>query len=237
MLIPYEWREETRKQVKSIISLPRQSYKYSSLFFLEICCRTSTSAVSVHRKAASAAAGLRLPVTLAVACYIIYAVLDLMEHMCVCGWHSSQIKWNGVRAHIRLSRRSECEAQTGLWRKPYHSSVCTHTQPCTYLIYACIYTLWRPHAVRTACTQQRVPTNIRRSIKQNMALLPARRRLPPRLTSAHCWHNSAHDTAHEIPSVLLGKYSGSEQSDSQQRWSDSQFQRVNQFFSGLHTLF
>lgn len=98
MLIPYEWREETKKQVKSIISLPRQCYKYS-LFFLEICCRTSTSAVSVHRKAASAAAGLRLPVTLAVACYIIYAVLDLMEHMCVCGWHSSQIKWNGARAH------------------------------------------------------------------------------------------------------------------------------------------
>lgn len=36
-----------------------------------------------HCKARGTAAGVQLPVTLAVACSIIYADLNLMEHMCV----------------------------------------------------------------------------------------------------------------------------------------------------------
>lgn len=140
MLIPYEWREETRKQIKSIISLPGRSNKFSSSSFLpEISCGTSTSAVSVYHKAAGAAAGLRLPVTLAVACYIIYADLDLMEHMCVCGRHSSQIRWNGARAH-------QTQPTVGM-RGPDRlmeetlSLVCmhTHTHTAMHLVSVCLY--------------------------------------------------------------------------------------------------
>lgn len=98
-------------QITSIICRALLSNKYSSsFFFLEISSLkhtrhydTSTHQISAlallflqagvvgHCKAKGTAVGVQLPVTLAVACYIIYADLDLMEHMCVCSRHSSQI--------------------------------------------------------------------------------------------------------------------------------------------------
>ena len=70
-----------------------------------------------------------------------------MEHMCVCGRHSSQIRQNGARAH---QTRSECEAQTGLWRKPYHSSVCTHTHSHAHFVHYGDLTPYVQHALNNA---------------------------------------------------------------------------------------
>lgn len=72
------------------------------------------AAVVGHCKARGTAAGVRLPVTLAVACSIIYADLNLMEHMCVA---AADILPRLARKGRRTSDRAgseECEAQTGL---------------------------------------------------------------------------------------------------------------------------
>lgn len=81
---------------------------------------------------------VRLPVTLAVACYIIYADMNLMEHMCV-----------RVRVHVRvclcvsapadiLPRLAEPGGMRGpdwLTTKPYHSSARTHNSARTSPVY------------------------------------------------------------------------------------------------------
>lgn len=118
-----------------------------------------------HCKAKGTAVGVWLPETLAVACYIIYADLDLMEHMCVCRRHSSEISQK-VCAHQTPPMRG-MQGPDQLIGKPYHSSMVysayghmyTHSHACAH----CIYTLWR-HAVCTVCTQQCMHTDIRGSI-------------------------------------------------------------------------
>lgn len=81
-----------------------------------------------------------LPVTLAVACYIIYADMNLMEHMCACVVVC-------VLARVRLSVSAPADilprlAQLGgmrgpgwLTTKPYHSSARTHNSARTSPVY------------------------------------------------------------------------------------------------------
>lgn len=107
-----------------------------------------------HCKARGTAAGVRLPVTLAVACSIIYADLNLMEHMCV----------SAADILPRLARKAGAvrrplggmRGPDGLMTKLYHSSALrARTQLCMYALSVFIrYGDWLPHAVCTVCTQQ-----------------------------------------------------------------------------------
>lgn len=105
---------------------------------------------------------------LAVACYIIYADLDLMEHMCIWNRHSSQISWKP--AHTRLYQWEECKAETGLWGntithlwfKILSMYACTHTHTlsCLYthslLIYHVSSTLYSKHSTIGAHWHQKI---------------------------------------------------------------------------------
>lgn len=87
----------------------------------------------MHHEAGGTAAGVRLPVILAVARDIIYADLNLMEHMCVCSRHSSQISRNGARTS------DSADGRNARPRQAYGGNPITHlhahTQPCALYLY------------------------------------------------------------------------------------------------------
>lgn len=157
-----------------------------------------------------------------------------MEHMCVCSRHSSQISWKAYTHQTPPMRGMQGpDRLTGETLSLIYTH--THNHACTHLVYLYIMETV-PHTVCTVCTQQCMHTDIRRSIIQNITLIPTSQWVSTLLNSAPFWRCCSwyiQLVKYIVLSILLHKRITSYQSDFELWRSNSQQQSVNHFFSGF----